>query len=34
MFVVRISETSLAQGPSYGLSISSTLGFWFERPRF
>jgi hypothetical protein len=27
LFVVRISETSLAPGPSYGLSFSSTLGF-------
>ena len=33
LFVVRISETSLARGPSYGLSFSSTLGFWFQRPR-
>ncbi len=33
MFVVRICETSLARGPSYGLSFSSTLGFWFQRPR-
>ncbi len=33
LFVVRICETSLARGPSYGLSFSSTLGFWFQRPR-
>ncbi len=33
VFVVRICETSLARGPSYGLSFSSTLGFWFQRPR-
>jgi len=33
MFVVRTSETGLALGPSYGLSFSSTLGSWFQRPR-
>jgi len=33
MFVVRTSETGLALGRSYGLSFSSTLGFWFQRPR-
>ncbi len=31
--VIRSCETSLALGPSYGLSFSSTLGFWFQRPR-
>jgi hypothetical protein len=31
--VVRTFETSLAARPSYGLSFSSTLGFWFQRPR-
>jgi hypothetical protein len=31
--VIRSCETSLARGPSYGLSLSSTLGFWFQRPR-
>jgi hypothetical protein len=31
--VVKSCETSLAAGPSYGLSFSSTLGFWFQRPR-
>jgi hypothetical protein len=31
--VIRSCETSLAAGPSYGLSFSSTLGFWFQRPR-
>ncbi len=33
VFVVRSSESSLAPGPSYGLSFSSTLGFWFQRPK-
>jgi len=33
LFVVRTFETSLAPGPSYGLSFSSTLGFWFQRPK-
>jgi len=33
VFVVRTSETSLASRPSYGLSFSSTLGSWFQRPR-
>jgi len=33
VFVVRTSETGLALGPSYGLSFSSTLGSWFQRPR-
>jgi hypothetical protein len=31
--VIRSCETSLARGPSYGLSLSSTLGVWFQRPR-
>jgi hypothetical protein len=31
--VIRTSETSLAARPSYGLSFSSTLGSWFQRPR-
>ncbi len=33
LFVVRSCETSLAARPSYGLNFSSTLGFWFQRPR-
>src|SRR5271157_3745508 len=33
VFVVRTSETSLAPGPSDGLSFSFALGSWFQRPR-